>query len=103
MASKDVSNQLDDIENEVKEHTKILASVDKTLALQAQQLESHMQRTALAEENLKLLRADFKPVEEQSIFIKKFVRVIVILGGLGASLGGMSTAVYYILRLLGKA
>lgn len=102
MSRREVNQQLDDIEAEIKEHTKILASVDKTLALQAQQLENHMRRTEIVEENIELLRKEFRPVQAQSEFVRRLSRLVVVLFGLCASCGGIASAVYYILKLLGR-
>ena len=102
MNNKDVRDQLNDIETEVKEHTKILASVDKTLALQAQQLEQHMLRTQIAEENIEMLRQEFKPIQDQSKFIKSLMKLIAWVAAASAFFGGVISSIYYLLKILGK-
>lgn len=78
--SKDIKQQLDDVESKLDEHTRILASIDKTLALQAQQLELHIKRTDIAEANLKLLRDEFKPVQAHVNFINGLSKLVVLIG-----------------------
>lgn len=91
--SKDIKEQLNDIENKLDEHTKILSSVDKTLALQAQQLEQHMMRTQLAEENLEILRKELKPVQKHVEFINGLSKLITLAG----TVIGIIYAVYEII------
>lgn len=95
-----VEVKLNEIQNEIKEHTKILASVDKTLALQAQQLEYHISRTNIAEDNLALLRLEFKPVQEQSQFIHKLSDFSVNTFKILASLCSIVAGVYYFVKFL---
>ena len=91
----DVNKKLDSIDEKLEEHTKILSSVDKTLALQAQQLEQHIKRTDLAEENLALLRSELKPLERHVELMNSLAKGISIVGGAVA-------AAYYALKILGK-
>ena len=93
---EDIKKELNDINTKLEEHTKILASVDKTLALQALQLEQHIKRTDLAEENIKILRDEFRPVERH---VEVMNAVTKILSVSGAVIG----AVYYFLHIIGKA
>lgn len=91
----DTNKKLDQIEETLVEHTKILASIDKTLALQAQQLELHIKRTNLAEENMELLRKEFKPIQTRDAIMNALVKAFIVLCG-------ASSALYYVLKLLGK-
>lgn len=91
--SKEVKEQLDDIEATLNEHTKILSSVDKTLALQAQQLENHIKRTQIAEENLELLRLEFKPIQRHVEFVNGLSKLVTLLG----TISGIVYVVYEIL------
>lgn len=91
----DTNTKLDKIEETLVEHTKILASIDKTLALQAQQLELHIKRTDIAEENLELIRKEFKPIQTRDAVVNALFKIFVALCG-GAS------AAYYVLKILGK-
>lgn len=77
---QDIKDKLDAIESKMDEHTKILSSVDKTLALQAQQLENHIKRTQAAEDNLDLLRKEFKPVQRHVEFINDLSKLVTFLG-----------------------
>lgn len=57
-----------------------------TLAGQAVQLEQHILRTKLAEENIELLRKDLKPVEKHVNMVNgafKFIGVLASLAAIG--------------------
>jgi cell division septum initiation protein DivIVA len=75
---KDIRDAIKELDSKVDEHTKILSSIDKTLALQAQQLETHIRRTEVAEENLDMLRKDFKPVENHVEFVNKLSKLVAL-------------------------
>lgn len=64
---KRLEDKLDDrfnrVENKQDEITKEVGAVNVTLIRQEGQLAEHIRRTQLAEENLSLLRSEFKPVE----------------------------------------
>jgi predicted RNA methylase len=92
----DIKKELEDINTKLEEHTQILASVDKTLALQALHLEQHMRRTDLAEENLKILRTEFRPVERHVEVINGIAKFLSVSG---AVVG----AIYYFLHIIGRA
>ncbi len=77
---QDIKDKLNIIEAKVDEQAKILASVDKTLALQAQQLENHIKRTELAEANIALLRKEFKPVQRHVEFLNDISKLITLIG-----------------------
>lgn len=76
---KEIKEAIKELDKKVDEHTKILGSIDKTLALQAQQLETHMRRTEAAEENLELLRKEFKPVEGHVEFVNKLSKLVALV------------------------
>jgi hypothetical protein len=85
MRVKEIKEAIKELDAKVDEHTKILASIDKTLALQALSLENHMRRTEAAEENLAMLRADFKPVQGQSEFFNKLSKLVALLAAVGSA------------------
>lgn len=97
---KEIKEKLKGIEERLDEHTKILASVDKTLALQAQQLEQHMRRTDLAEENIKMLREEFKPVEGHVIFINKLSKLFTLTIASASALFAGIEVVKWLIKLL---
>ncbi len=82
---KEIKDAIKELDAKVDEHTKILASIDKTLALQAQSLEQHMRRTEAAEENLAMLRQDFKPVEGHVEFINKLSKLIALVAAVASA------------------
>ena len=55
-----------------------------TLAGQAVQLENHVKRTQLAEENIEILRKDLKPVESHVNMVNGALKFIGILASLAA-------------------
>lgn len=83
---KEIKEAIKELDQKVDEHTKILASIDKTLALQAQSLDQHMRRTEAAEENLAMLREDFKPVQNQSEFFNKLSKLVALLAGVASAI-----------------
>ncbi len=89
----DIKEDLSRIESKIDEHSKILSSMDKTLALQAQQIDHHIKRTDLAEQNLELLRTDFKPVQRHVEFVGGMLRLVTVL----AAIAGAS---YYSLQII---
>ena len=76
---KELKEAIKELDSKVDDHTKILSSIDKTLALQAQQLEMHMRRTEVAEENLEMLRKEFKPVEGHVEFVNKLSKLVALI------------------------
>ena len=66
--SDGINKKLDAIDSRLAAHEVILSSIDKTLALQAQNIEHHIKRTDTAEENLELLRGVIKPLEQRHHF-----------------------------------
>jgi len=69
-----------------EEQTKTLNKIGQCLIRQEESLKYHIKRTDLLEENTKILRAEFKPVEVQVNLISKVSKIMIgILGG-GAAL-----------------
>ena len=104
--AKDISKQLDDVEDKLDKHTEkldkhteILASVDKTLALQEEQLRNHIRRTQLAEENLDLLRKDFKPVENHVHFVNTLSKLVALIAAAGSAIYGLVEVVKVLFKL----
>ncbi len=82
---EEIKKQLEEIKEEQTAHGKILASVDKTLALQAQQLEYHIKRTDIAEENITMLRDAVKPLLDRKVFMDILVRIAAISATVAAT------------------
>lgn len=97
---KELKEAIKELDSKVDEHTKILASIDKTMALQAQQLEMHMRRTAAAEENLEILRKEFKPVQGHVEFINKSSKVIALLAGVASAVFAGVEVVKWLISVL---
>jgi hypothetical protein len=77
---EEIKEKLKKIENSLEDHTKILSNVDKTLALQAQQLEHHIHRTDIAEDNMVMLRHEFKPIQKHVELINGLAKIIALIG-----------------------
>lgn len=97
---KEIKEAIKELDKKVDDHTKILASIDKTLALQAQQLETHMRRTEAAEENLALLREDFKPVEGHVEFINKLSKLIALSAAVASASFAAFEAIKWLISVL---
>jgi hypothetical protein len=89
----EINKKLDRIEEVQTEQNKSLSNIDKTLALQAQQIEHHIKRTDVAEENIILLRADLKPIQKHVDFVNAFLKIT-------AGLGSLVVFVYYVSQLI---
>lgn len=66
-----------------------LDNVDKTLAVQAEQLGTHIKRTDIAEANLGILRNDMKPVHAHVLRMDgalKLIGLVAVLGSLAATI-----------------
>jgi chromosome segregation ATPase len=91
----DLKDTLDKVEGTLDEHTKMLNSIDKTLALQAQQLAQHIKRTDLAEENINMLRSELKPVKAHVDFINGLSKLITLVCVIIGAVAGLIEAVKY--------
>jgi HJR/Mrr/RecB family endonuclease len=78
--------QLDKIEEKVDRIESKISSIDVTLAKQAKDLEHHIYRTELAEENLELIRKEMIPVKKHVALMDASLKVI----------GAISSAVMFI-------
>lgn len=64
-----------------------LDSLEKLDAVQNEQLKNHMERTALAEENISLLRKEFEPVKQRVVLENTIARIgVAVLGASGGIL-----------------
>jgi len=84
-----MSEKLDKLEQKLDEkldkiHEK-LSSIDVTLVKQNKDLEYHILRTTLAEEHLKILESEIKPIQKhvtQISGVLKFFGLLAVLGGI---------------------
>lgn len=53
-----------------------LDSIDKTLILQHEQLKQHIKRTEINEENIKLMRAEMRPVQKHVVIVEAFMKIL---------------------------
>jgi predicted nucleic acid-binding Zn-ribbon protein len=71
-----VEDQLKKIESKLDKIEEKISSIDVTLAKQAKDLEHHIFRTDLAEENLDLLRQEMEPVKKHVALVDAGLKVI---------------------------
>lgn len=71
-----MQEQLDKIEEKVDRIESKLSSIDVTLAKQAKDLEHHIYRTDLAEQNLEMLRTEIEPVKKHVALMDASLKVI---------------------------
>lgn len=66
-----------------------ISRIDITMARQEVVLEDHTRRSLAAEENIKILRDDLKPVEKHVTMVNGFMKVVLFLAGLVAAAAGV--------------
>lgn len=71
-----MQEQLDKIEEKLDRVEAKISSIDITLAKQAKDLEHHIYRTELAEENLSLIRQEMVPVKKHVALMDASLKVI---------------------------
>lgn len=96
---KEIKEAIKELDTKIDQHTEILARMDKTLAIQALQLETHMKRTQVAEDNLALLREEFKPIQNHVEFINKLSKLIALSATVGSALFGAFEVVKWFFHL----
>lgn len=85
-----MKEQLDKIEAKVDIIEEKISSIDITLAKQAKDLEHHIYRTELAEQNLDLIRQEMVPVKKHVALMDASLKVI----------GALSSAAMFILGIV---
>jgi flagellin-like hook-associated protein FlgL len=80
---------LDRVLNKIDSVDEKIGSIDKTLVAQHRSLEHHIERTALAEENIKLIRSELKPVYKHIHMVEGALKLL-----------GLISAVLGVLKLL---
>lgn len=85
-----MKDQLDKIEAKVDIIEEKISSIDVTLAKQAKDLEHHIYRTELAEQNLDLIRQEMVPVKKHVALMDASLKII----------GALSSAAMFILGVV---
>lgn len=85
-----MQEQLDKIEEKVDRIESKISSIDVTLAKQAKDLEHHIYRTELAEQNLDLIRREMVPVKKHVALMDASLKVI----------GALSSAAMFVLGVI---
>ena len=81
-----MKEQLTKIEEKLDKVDEKLSSIDVTLARQAKDLEHHIYRTSLAEENIDLIRQEMVPVKRHIALMDASLKII----------GALASAVMFI-------
>ena len=84
-----MDHQLDKLEGKLDRLDEHLSRIDVTLAVQAEQLATHIKRTELAEENLDLLRKELKPVQSHVLRVEgglKLLGIISVIAAIASSI-----------------
>ena len=81
-----MKEQLTKIEEKLDKVDEKLSSIDVTLARQAKDLEHHIYRTSLAEENIDLIRQEMVPVKKHIALMDASLKII----------GALASAVMFI-------
>jgi archaellum component FlaC len=71
-----MKDQLDKIEAKVEKIEDSISNIDITLAKQAKDLEHHIYRTSLAEENIELLRTELQPVKKHVALVDAGLKLV---------------------------
>lgn len=79
MNDNDQLSKIDAKLDKLQEH---LASVDVTLAKQEVSLTEHVRRSGLLEENVKMLRSDFTPIQKHVIMIGGALKFLGLISAL---------------------
>jgi flagellar motor component MotA len=79
MSDQWVKSKLDKVEEKIDTVHDKLTSIDITLAKQAIDLEHHIYRTTLAEENIEVLRSELKPIQTHVTQVHTVFKIIGIL------------------------
>jgi len=85
-----MKEQLDKIEAKVDIIEEKISSIDLTLAKQAKDLEHHIYRTELAEQNLELIRQEMVPVKKHVALMDAGLKVIGALSSVAMFLLGVA-------------
>lgn len=88
MSSNDQLSKMDSKLDKIQEH---LASVDVTLAKQEVSLTEHVKRSTLLEENVKMLRSEFTPIQKHVIVVNGVLRLLSLIGLLITIVIGIKT------------
>lgn len=88
------------VEAKVDKILEKMGEVDKTLVLQHEQLATHIKRTALAEENIALLRTELKPIQKHVSFVEAAAKMAGFIVAGTATLVGLIAGVFKILEHL---
>lgn len=84
-----MQEQLDKIEEKVDRIEEKISNIDITLAKQAKDLEHHIYRTDLAEQNIELIRQEMQPVKKHVALMDASLKVIGALSSLAMFIMGV--------------
>jgi hypothetical protein len=87
-----MQDRLDKIDEKLDRIEDKISNIDVTLVKQAKDLEHHIYRTDLAEQNIEMLRKEIEPVKSHVSFVDATLKIIGIL----ASIATFAMGVYKI-------
>ena len=85
-----MSEQLNKIEEKLDKVEEKLSSIDVTLAKQAKDLEHHIYRTDLAEQNIELIRQEMQPVKKHVALMDAGLKVMGAISSLAMFVLGIA-------------
>lgn len=79
-----MDNRLEKIETKIDKLDERLDKIDITLTKQHGSLDHHIKRTALAEENIEMLRSEIKPLAQHVATINHLAKIVSVMGTFAA-------------------
>ena len=95
MSLKDLGEKIDGKLDKIEER---LDSIDGTLIKQNKDLEHHIFRTELAEQNIEMLRIEFKPIQKRYEAVNVIFKIVGMFAtglGLIVGLAKVVTAIFF--------
>lgn len=84
-----MEEKLDKIEEKIDKIDDKISNIDVTLAKQAKDLEHHIYRTDLAEQNIELIRQEMQPVKKHVALVDASLRIIGALASIATFIAGV--------------
>lgn len=84
-----MEEKLDKIEEKIDKIDDKISNIDVTLAKQAKDLEHHIYRTDLAEQNIELIRQEMQPVKKHVALVDASLRIIGALASVATFAAGV--------------
>ena len=89
-----MKEQLDRIEEKVDVVENRISNIDVTLAKQAKDLEHHIYRTDLAEQQIELLRGEIQPIKKHVYLVDATLKVIGAIASIATFVVGLYNTIF---------